>query len=420
MKAIGIITEYNPFHFGHLHQTRIVREHKVGNGAIIAIMSGSFTQRGEVSVLDKWTRARLAIQNNVDLVLELPAIYSIASADGFAQGGVQSLAGAGVIGQIAFGSEAASLKPLDDIAELLLQADKDEDFKRMLRGNLREGVAYPAALSRYVEEKLGPDAALEMKQSNNILGISYLKALKSLPAEQKMKAWTHERIGGGHLDSASELRRICREHRADPVRLMKALERKLPSTSIAALVTAAREGSLLLPEDCSVAAYTLLRRGTVEDISQIAGMNDGLVERLISSASKLPYKSLEDKVAPSIYERLVENSRARQLTRARVQRTLAALILGVTEEDMRTAMREGPQYLRVLAFNRTGRYILKQMSKYATLPIITKASDFLEHKDKGETFRRHYELDLIASDVRDALCRDGKTGRDFDTAVYIR
>lgn len=422
MKAIGIITEYNPFHQGHHYQTETLRENKVGDGAIIAIMSGSFTQRGEVASMDKWTRARLAIQNNVDLVLELPAIYSIASADAFALGGVHSLAGAAVIGQIAFGSEAGELKPLDEIATLLHRAEAEEDFKLALQSGLRSGQGYAAAMSAFVEGELGPEAAGLMRRANNILGISYLKAIKQLPPEQRLKAWTHERIGGEHLDSASEIRLICRSYRNEPVRMMKALEGKLPATSIAALALAAKDGSLLLSPDLSALSFSLLRRGTLDQIKDIAGMRDGLGERLMASAARLPAGSVntDTNLSLSIYERLVDSSRARHLSQARVQRSLAALILGVTEADMQMAVTEGPQYLRVLAFNRKGRYILKQMSKYATLPIITKASDFLEHADKGDAFRRQYELDLIAADIRDSLCRDGNTGRDFDTAVYIR
>ncbi len=420
MKSIGIITEYNPFHLGHRHQIEVVRDQVVQDGAVVAIMSGSFTQRGEIACLDKWTRARLAISNNVDLVLELPTLFCTASADLFAEGGVRSLASASVIGRLAFGSEAGDIRPLIEIAELLTEAENDPLFGDKLQSALREGIGYAAAMSRYVEGKLGSSAASLMKQSNNILGISYLKAIADLPGDSKLRPFTHERVGGEYLDSATNLRDTARQYRHDPIALMHALEGRLPHSSTASMVDSAAHGKLLLPEDIGPLVYGMLRRSTVEELRPIAGMNDGLAERLHAAAARLDPPLNSSGIQRSIYDRLLNQAGSRHLSQARVSRALSALLLGITEEDRKMAYDEGPQYLRVLAFNRQGRYILKLMSKYAKLPLITKASDFLEHGDKGLAFRRQYELDLIASDIHGSLCREGRTNRDFDTAVYIR
>lgn len=417
MKAIGIISEYNPFHNGHLYQVDLLREQQLNNGAIVAVMSPSFTQRGEVAVMDKWTRAKTAIQSGVDLVIELPTIFSVASADAFALGGIGVLSGAAVIGTVAFGSESGDIGALQTIASFLNQIENDEASQALIRQYMREGVGYAAALSKIVEEDLGAEAAELMQQANNILGISYLKAIANLPNEQKLKPLTHLRSGESHLNSATKLRQIMAEHQNEPAALLKSIEGQVPATTAAALAVAAREGRLLLPKDLGTLAYSQIRRSNAEELKQFVGMKDGLAERLIQAAGRLPAAT---DPTQSIYDRLVQAAKARHLSQARVQRAIAAMVLGITEADMAASIVAGPQYIRVLAFNKTGRYLLKQMSRYATLPVITKASDFREHSDKGEVFRRQYELDLVAGDVRSVLCRDEEPGQDFDTAVWIR
>lgn len=417
MKAIGIVTEYNPFHNGHLYQTELIREKIGSNGAIVSVMSGSFTQRGEISVLDKWARAKTAIQSGVDLVLELPTVFAVSSADGFASGAVQTLAAAAVIGEMAFGSESGHISDLQAVATFLTSLESDSDAQESIRDFMKQGIGYAAALTRLVDRALGEDQGLLMQEPNNILGISYLKAIANLPAGRNIKAMTHGREGGAHLDSASQLRRIVGQYQHEPAALMKAISGKVPPATAAALGSASRNGSLLLPADLSASVFQLIRRSKAETLQEYAGMNDGLAERLTQAASRLPHT---DDASLSVYERLIDASRARHLTQARVQRALAALLLGITDEDMQTSLLAGPQYIRVLAFNKKGQYILKQMRKYATLPIITKGSDFREHNDKGELFRRQYELDLIASDLRAVLCKNEKTAQDFDTAVLIR
>lgn len=417
MKAIGIITEYNPFHNGHLYQTELLREKQAKEVALVSVMSGSFTQRGEATVMDKWTRAKTAIQGGVDLVLELPTIFSVASADGFAIGGLGILSAAAVIGEIAFGSEAGEITALQRIADYLHASETDSEIQSSIQTHMREGLGYAASLSQIVQQNLGESEAKVMQEANNILGISYLKAIHKLPQDHKIKATTHARQGASHLDSASQIRRILATYQTDPAAVLKAIDGKVPTTTAAALAQAAKSGSLLLPHDLSELVYSLIRRSNAEELKKFVGMGDGLAERLLQAASRLPGEPSSD---ASVYERLVAASRARQLSQARVQRALATLLLGITEKDMVESLEAGPQYIRVLAFNKRGRYILKQMSKYARLPLITKASDFREHNDKGPIFRRQYELDLMATDLRSVLCREKDLGQDFDRAVWIR
>ncbi len=414
MKIVGIISEYNPFHKGHAYQIEYLRDKVVKDGAVVAVMSGSFTQRGELSSMDKWARAKSAIQNGVDLVIELPTVFSISSADGFASGGVKTLAACQVIGQMAFGSEAADIKPLREIAKTLVEAENDGKMKEHMSKQETISLAYAAAVSSYIEGTLGQDYASMMKESNNILGISYLKTIESLDKDNRLKAITHERVGQSHLDSATKIRGLIKEHKDHPASLIKALSGHVPVATIAALYEASKEGTLLTPSNLGPLAFSLLRSQNQEQISSIAGMNDGLAKRLVQSASRLTDPN------NSLYEQLILQSKAKHLSTARVQRALAALVLNISDAEMKEHILLGPQYIRVLAFNRQGRYVLKLMSKYASLPIISKGSDFREHNDKGELFKRQYELDLSAADIRDALCRNPVPGRDFDMPLYIR
>lgn len=422
MKAVGIIAEYNPFHNGHLHQIRHLKETLLPGAAVVAFMSGSFTQRGEITCIDKWSRAKAAIRCGADLVFELPTIFCTSSADLFAEGGIRCITATGIIDTVLFGSESGDLAMLRKIADFLSLAEVSDDFQQEIRTFMREGSGYASAVSAIVKRELGFEAAQLMKQPNNILGISYLKAQSRLEDRQSLQAITHGRVGESHLSSASDIREICRLHRHEPALLLKAVSAKLPPASGAALVKAAQEGELRTTEDLDAMIYSLLRRSSVEDIQKFHGMKDGLAERLIQAAERLPANFSNGSPADrhSLYDRLVDAASARQLSRARIQRALASLVLGITDEDREIALTDGPQYLRALAFNRDGQYLLKQISRSAHLPLITKASDFREHNSRGRSFRRQYTLDLIATDVRDSLGASKRTGRDFDTAVLIR
>ena len=165
--AVGIIAEYNPFHAGHAYQIK-----KICGAEVVAVMSGSFTQRGSPAILDKWTRARLAVIGGVDLVLELPFISAVRSAQDFARGGIRLLESLGVVDTLAFGAEVANLSALKVAASAFEEKCFSDELKRLMS----IGTSYAAAVTKILSSVTRLDEKI-LRQPNTILAIEYLRAL---------------------------------------------------------------------------------------------------------------------------------------------------------------------------------------------------------------------------------------------------
>lgn len=175
--VLGIIAEYNPFHNGHLYH--LIESKKITNSDFsIAVMSGNFTQRGDVSIVDKWEKAQMAINNGIDLVLELPTLYAISSAENFASGAIKLLNSLGIVDYLSFGSECNDISILSEVADVL--ANEPKEYKTLLSHELSRGVSFPKARERALMMYLNDVRryANILSTPNNILGIEYLKALK--------------------------------------------------------------------------------------------------------------------------------------------------------------------------------------------------------------------------------------------------
>ena len=190
-KVLGIVAEYNPFHNGHLYH--IEKSKKLSNADLtICIMSGNFTQRGEPAIIDKWSRTKMALEAGIDLVIELPLIYSISSAENFAYGSINILNKLGIVDAISFGSEAGDINILNSIADILHNQPKE--YVSLLNHELSKGVSYPKAQEKAVLMYLGDIRryANVLSSPNNILGIEYLKAIKRIKSNKK-RYW-HKKV----------------------------------------------------------------------------------------------------------------------------------------------------------------------------------------------------------------------------------
>ena len=409
MQVIGIVAEYNPLHRGHEAQLDWLRSERP-DAAVVAVLSPFFSQRGEACVLDPWERARLALGAGVNLVIALPQVFAVSPADVFAGGAVATLAASGICDALCFGSEAASLDPLERIAAALeaMAADAASDAAA------HDGLSYAQRQTKDIRARLGEEAARHMQAANNILAIAYLRAIRQLPQSARMGAITHPRFGDSERVQATRLRRALAETQS-PLELMRRLNGLVPPAVGAALVGAAQRGTgPVSARDAGPLAYALLRRETRERLEAINGMQDGLAGRLYDAARHLPRGTPD----AAVWDALVDAGTARHLSRARVQRALAALLLGLELEHWQVQREAGPQYLRVLAFDRTGRYLLRRMRRRASLPLIMRSSDFLEQHARGEAYRRQYEFDLRAGALWGQLAGRG-TARDFDSAVVM-
>jgi len=415
--TVGIICEYNPFHNGHLYQIKKVREIFGENCGIVAVMSGSFVQRGEGAIMDKWSRTKAAIlAGGVNVVIELPALYATSSAEYFAKGAVACVEATGVCDYLVFGSETSDIEGLKKTARLL--CTESDEYKTLLKMNLDTGISYPAAviksLSSY-DSSLDPENILS--GSNNILAVEYIKSIYR-NKDSKLKPYSIKRSGQNYLDnsiplsnefrSASSIRTQLKDSNISASKILMSLYNSMPEKSLSILMDDYKSGKCILTQEIfSGFILTNLISSSEKAISDIPGMGEGLGNRLRHIAAKSGFKK-------TLLEDLIEKASTRRFPRSRINRALTHMMLGITNDDINyLRSSEGPCYLRVLGFDKKGQYILKKMRKSATLPIFMKGSDFLE-PSVHPYLKRMAGIDCAATDIRQ-IHTTGECGLDFKT-----
>jgi len=367
MKTVGLITEYNPFHNGHLHHLRESRR-VAGAEVAVAVMSGHFLQRGEPALIDKWRRTRMTLAAGVDVVIELPFAWACNSAPLFAAGAVRCLESLGGIDALCFGSEAGFLADLQAAAKLL--EDQSGAIDKGTRELLRQGINYPAARAQVVAGLADAGTAALLASPNNILGIAYLRALARL--QSGIAPLTVPRVGAGYHDEQAQGRIAS----ATGIRAMLArgesVSDYLPLESATVLTDARLEGLVVDPEQL----YRQLALVILRDPQGLEGLyqvEHGLAVRLVEAA----------RTSASIGE-LVEAVKSRQLTRTRVQRILCYVLLGIAAQEMAQALAAGPRYLHLLGCSERGRAWLAHTRKRRQLPLVQNFSRV------HATLKRHY------------------------------
>lgn len=334
MPIAGIVAEYNPFHSGHAYQIAETRAR--GFDAVVVVMSGHTVQRGALSCMDKWSRAKAALCGGADLVLELPAIYASASAERFAEGAVSLLRAFGC-DAVSFGSESGDLSRLQQAVERL----QDPQTDAAIRAALVEGMSYPAARQKALGELL-------LDTPNDILGVEYLKALRGTG----MDAVAIPRVGAGHdaatakggFASASALRGQLFTDGPE------SLCGYVPDTAMAVY----RAAAVCDPAALERVLLHRFRSMTPADFAALPDDAEGLSNRLHRCARE----------ARSIDE-LLFAVKTKRYTLARIRRMLLAAAVGITAEDR--AME--PPYLRVLAATAKGTALLSETDGRRTLPL---------------------------------------------------
>jgi len=355
MKATGVVVEYNPFHNGHKYHLEMAREYGQGD-IVIAVMSGDFLQRGEPAIINKWKRTEMALKNGVDIVVELPAYYSAQSAEIFAKGSVEILAGLGV-SDIVFGSESGDVEKLEEIARL----EEDEAFQERLREELSTGVSYPTAFSKVLEDTLGKKGYFS---PNDILGTEYVRAIRKKKLDVEPIAIKREGTGyhshevEGKIASATAIRRMLTEGSGE-------IGEVLPRVSYEILADEHREGRTAFLRDY----YHLIRHEIIlhrDILSEIQDIEVGFENKLYSAAVKY-----------GDYDEFYNEIMSKRYTNARLQRILVHILLGLTVEHTVNAKKKVP-YIRILGFNEMGNSYLKSIKKsqetetFTTLKNVTK------------------------------------------------
>lgn len=348
MQVTGIICEFNPFHRGHAYLLSQARQQ--GAEAIVCAMSGNFVQRGEPALVNKLSRAEMAVACGADLVLELPTPWAMATAETFAAGGVQLLHMAGC-SHIAFGSECGDTAVLQRTADTLLLPELQES----IRAALASGITYAAARQQAVQTRLGSGAEV-LRQPNDTLAVEYLKACRQQGVDIAPMVIT--RVGAGHhggtdgdTASATHIRGLLREGQSEtalpfmPSAAADILRRELSAGRITDIRRAER----------SILAH--LRQLDEEALAFYDGGGEGLYHRVYDAVHRC-----------ATLEALLAAAKTKRYTAARIRRMLLAAWLGMADAPV-----EVP-YIRVLAANETGRKLLRQLRRQGK-PVLTKAAD---------------------------------------------
>ena len=392
--AVGIIAEYNPFHAGHAHQISEIK--KFCGEEIVAVMSGSFTQRGEPAILDKWTRSRLAILGGADLILELPFVKAVRSAQDFARGAIQLLESLGVINFLAFGAEVADIEKIKSAAAVF----EEKFFAEKLRRLLAEGFSYAAAVTKISSCATGLDEKI-LRQPNTILATEYLRALP-----KKISPLLIERVGAAYDDLT------LREKFSSASAIRSALKKNpVPWEKISAQIS--DEALKIFQAEKNFPDEKFLFRPLIaklltsraEEMKKIFGMTEGLEFRLFNAA------------AAKNFSELIKILVARRYPASRIRRLLLFFLLNVTADDI--AETDGVTCARILAFNERGRKLLKKIS----VPTITKLTkhlnrrDLFERRRKLEPYQKILLFDVLAADLRAILFEPPRALQtDFSTS----
>lgn len=438
MKILGITAEYNPFHNGHRYHLQRSME-MTGADYSVAVMSGSFTQRGEPAALDKWTRSRLAVQNGVDLVLELPFLYACSRGEIFASGAVDILRGIGAT-HISFGSESGDLEALQSLVTGMRMRSGEIDEIRLQE--MQKGDSFVRSLQRAVEKVLGVSAAQLMAEPNNILAIEYLKRVDYWNGmeqdaggrRKRIEPCTVKRFGSGYGElnekagfaGATVLRKMAADgvsctdgESADcstasddrsaaddsaaacsdaKAQLADMLSRYMPSDSAEALAGAGSREAAEYNEFVMLQGE-LMRTGSSE-LSTIYCMGEGLEN-----------KFKKEIVRASSMEQFISSMVSKRYTEAAIRRLTTYVLMGI-----RAYQPEMKPYARVLAAGVRGRELLKLIKKeeLATIPVITNIN---KQEDDCSEVRETLRYDILSADLYNIIMQ--RSLYDFSDRVMM-
>lgn len=412
----AIIAEYNPFHNGHAYQIKKAKE-LTGNAPVIILMSGSFTERGSSAILSKWSRAKAAIMNGADIVIELPFCFAVRSAEHFARGGIQLLSKLGIRGKLAFGIEGDD----PDLPHSLQRAASasEDAISPILRSHLKRGASYGAARAAALASISGASSS-SLRMPNNILAVEYLRALRGsrfspLMIKRLGAGYSSESIAhspeGGDMPSSFQSAAAIRAELLKPHPDKHSLRASMPIASIESL-----RKSTSFPDDDLLLRPLIARLLTIQmtEIQSIYGIREGLENRFL--------KQLRD--AKDLTS-LLTSMETRRYPISMLRREILYILLGITRNEMHTFDDEGPLYARLLACSKDGRMLLHELSKTSSIPLISKTGSYIKSRSvhvqhELSLLQRMLKYDILATDLRAALMSPpGRQGEDFLTSPYF-
>ena len=386
-RVLGIIAEYNPFHNGHLYHIAKSKQ-ETGAEYVIAVISGNFVQRGNTSIINKWKKARMALLNGVDLVIEIPTIYSISSAENFAEGAIKIFNSLSIVDTISFGMESDEISTLNNIANVLYNEPKE--YTTILSHELKKGNSYPKArenallmylndIKRYANVMIG---------SNNILGIEYIKAMRRTKSTitpigiKREKVLYNDKYIVDEFASATAIRKMLMTKQLNDI------SKVMPRNSYLILGEELKNGHYVvdLSRFEKEIIYTLRKMSTA-DIAKLPDVSEGLENSIKNAADSC-----------NTLEELINIVKTKRFTQTRIQRILLYALLGIDKKQMEISKRITP-YARVLGFNNKGKELISEMMNInPKLNIVTSVKKFIDAV-ANKNLKEMLEKDILATNI---------------------
>lgn len=385
--VLTVIAEYNPIHFGHLYQ--LEESIKMINPKYkVAIISGNFVQRGEPSMLNKWEKTKIALHYGFDLVIELPTVYAISSAENFASGAVKIASQIGTT-HLSFGTEIGDIERLKEFSELV---DSTPEFMEKVKEYIAKGFSYPKSQELVIEE-LFWDEFKGICTPNNILGLEYLRAIDKFTPD--ITPITVKR--NNNYVSSSKIRELIRSY--------EAIDEYVPDFAQDVLEENQNNGTVVysLKEFEKEIIYNI-RRMSFADFDNVPDVSENMIKKIKKAASIC--NSIDD---------LILEIKNKSITQARIQRILLYILLGITKNDMSISKNVIP-YIRVLGMSKDGKQLLSSVSN-KNHDIVTSVKSY-EGRCNNSALRSLLDIDKFATDVYTlSYEKNSKANLDYTSRV---
>lgn len=385
-KVLGIIAEYNPFHNGHLlHLTKSKEE--TGAEYSICIMSGNFVQRGNTSIVNKWVKTEMALKSGIDLVLELPTVYSISSAENFAEGAIKLLNSLKIVDTVSFGSENSDIDILNRFSGILYEEPKQ--YVEFLNEELKKGLSFPKARENAVLLYLNDKKYFNiLNQPNNTLAIEYLKALKKYKSHimpiaiKREKAFYNSNCIVDEYASATAIRNMIVNNQFNDIRKV------MPRLAYDLLMQEIENNQYVI--DISKFEKEILysiRRLSAADLKKFPEVNEGL-ENAIKNAANSCNTLVE----------LINIIKSKRYTQTRIQRILLYILLNITKKDMYISRKTVP-YARILGYSPKGKELISKIyNANPKITLITSVKNFFDSSN-NKTYKHMLSKDILATNI---------------------
>ena len=343
MKKIGIICEYNPFHNGHLYHIEKIKE-MFPDSCIVLVMSGNFTERGEISLINKWNKTKIALNHNIDLVLELPFPFACESADTFASGAIRILSYFNV-DYLVFGSECNDINLFYELANIQLN---NQDYDYLVKEYLNQGYNYPTSMSKALEDL----SDYKIKSPNDLLGLSYVKQIilqesNIIPKTIKRTNDYHSETITSSITSATSIRKALEQD--------EDIKNYVPEDVLEYLPTKNFQKQFF-----KLLKYKLISE--IDELDKYMDVSEGIDNRIKKCILKC-----------QTYDELIENIKTKRYTYNRLNRMFIHILTNYTKEKSQKF--KIMNYIKVLGFNKKGSDLIKEIKKEDFIPIITNYSD---------------------------------------------